>query len=298
MRTYDTTIEDVWDALTHAERSPRWFLPISGDLRLSGSYQLQGNAGGEITRCEPPRLFAVTWVMNGPVSWLTVSLASDPAGGTRLELAHVAHVEDEWWDRFGPGAMGTGWDLALMGLGRHLATGIAVDRSAALAWSASEEGREFIRQSQQRMVQGFDQSWYKRGRSQSGSGADHRLLWWRAQGLRRWPMHAFDVLGDPVRRRILELLAGGEHTSGDIVAVVQREFGITQSAVSQQLRVLRDSGFTSVRADGARRIYSVDAGRLREVDDWLDKFRALWGPRLDALATEIARGKRKRRQQD
>jgi hypothetical protein len=130
MRTYDTTIEDVWDALTHAERSPRWFLPISGDLRLSGSYQLQGNAGGEITRCEPPRLFAVTWVMNGPVSWLTVSLASDPAGGT-----------------FGPGAMGTGWDLALMGLGRHLATGIAVDRSAALAWSASEEGREFIRQS-------------------------------------------------------------------------------------------------------------------------------------------------------
>jgi DNA-binding transcriptional ArsR family regulator len=281
MRTYDTTIEDVWDALTNAERIPRWFLPISGDLRLSGSYQLQGNAGGEITRCEPPRLFAVTWVMNGPVSWLTVSLASDPAGGT-----------------FGPGAMGTGWDLALMGLGRHLATGIAVDRSAALAWSASEEGREFIRQSQQRMVQGFDQSWYKRGRSQSGSGADHRLLWWRAQGLRRWPMHAFDVLGDPVRRRILELLAGGEHTSGDIVAVVQREFGITQSAVSQQLRVLRDSGFTSVRADGARRIYSVDAGRLREVDDWLDKFRALWGPRLDALATEIARGKRKRRQQD
>jgi uncharacterized protein YndB with AHSA1/START domain len=146
-RTYDTTIEDVWDALTNAERIPRWFLPISGDLRVSGSYQLQGNAGGEITRCEPPRLFAVTWVMNGPVSWLTVSLASDPAGGTRLELEHVAHVEDEWWDRFGPGAMGTGWDLALMGLGRHLATGIAVDRSAALAWSASEEGREFIRQS-------------------------------------------------------------------------------------------------------------------------------------------------------
>jgi uncharacterized protein YndB with AHSA1/START domain len=122
-RTYDTTIEDVWDALTNAERIPRWFLPISGDLRLSGNYQLQGNAGGEITRCEPPRLFAVTWVMNGPVSWLTVSLASDPAGGTRLELAHVAHVEDEWWDRFGPGAMGTGWDWALMGLGRHLATG-------------------------------------------------------------------------------------------------------------------------------------------------------------------------------
>jgi DNA-binding transcriptional ArsR family regulator len=110
-------------------------------------------------------------------------------------------------------------------------------------------------------------------------------------------MHAFDVLGDPVRRRILELLATGEHSSGDIVVVVQREFGITQSAVSQQLRVLRDSGFASVRADGSRRIYAVQSGRLREVDDWLDRFRASWLPRLDALATEVARGKRKRRQQ-
>ncbi len=108
-------------------------------------------------------------------------------------------------------------------------------------------------------------------------------------------MHAFDVLGDPVRRRILELLAGGGHSSGDIVAVVQREFGITQSAVSQQLRVLRESGFASVRIDGPRRIYSVEPGPLRDVDDWLNRFRMFWGPRLDALATEIARGKRKRR---
>jgi DNA-binding transcriptional ArsR family regulator len=108
-------------------------------------------------------------------------------------------------------------------------------------------------------------------------------------------MHAFDILGDPVRRRILELLATGEHSSGDIVLVVQREFGITQSAVSQQLRVLRENGFALVRIDGPRRIYSVDPAPLREVDDWLDKFRMFWGPRLDALATEIARGKRKRR---
>jgi DNA-binding transcriptional ArsR family regulator len=108
-------------------------------------------------------------------------------------------------------------------------------------------------------------------------------------------MHAFDVLGDPVRRRILELLAAGEHSSGDIVTAVQREFGITQSAVSQHLRVLRDSGFATVRIDGPRRIYAVDPAPLREVDDWLDRFRAFWAPRLDALATEIARGKRKRR---
>ncbi len=109
-------------------------------------------------------------------------------------------------------------------------------------------------------------------------------------------MHAFDILGDPVRRRILELLASSELSSGDIVAVIEREFGISQSAVSQQLRVLRDAGFASVRPDGARRIYAVEPTRLREVDDWLDRFRAFWLPKLDALATEVARGKRKRRQ--
>ncbi|MGF6433685.1 MULTISPECIES: ArsR/SmtB family transcription factor [Bradyrhizobium] len=111
-------------------------------------------------------------------------------------------------------------------------------------------------------------------------------------------LHAFDILGDPVRRRILELLATGEHSSGDVVAVVQREFGITQSAVSQQLRILRDAGFASVRAEGTRRIYAVEPARLREVHDWLDRFRAFWLPRLDAIATEVARGKRKRRHQE
>ncbi|MFP2895612.1 ArsR/SmtB family transcription factor [Corallococcus sp. 4LFB] len=107
-------------------------------------------------------------------------------------------------------------------------------------------------------------------------------------------MHAFDVLGDPVRRRILELLAEGEHASGEVVAVVQREFGITQSAVSQHLKVLRDNGFATVRVDGARRLYAVDAAPLAEVDAWLGRFRAFWTPRLDALATEVARGKKKR----
>ena len=108
-------------------------------------------------------------------------------------------------------------------------------------------------------------------------------------------MHAFDVLGDPIRRRILELLSAGEHSSGDIAAVIQREFHITQPAVSQHLQVLRESGFAAVRRDGARRLYSVDSLPLKEVDDWLDRFRGIWEPRLDALATEIARGKRNRR---
>src|SRR5215468_12244648 len=105
-------------------------------------------------------------------------------------------------------------------------------------------------------------------------------------------MNAFDILGDPVRRRILELLVEGEHASGEVVEVISREFGITQSAVSQQLKVLRESGFATVRAEGTRRVYAVDARPLVEIDAWLDRFRSFWAPPLDALATEIARGKR------
>lgn len=108
-------------------------------------------------------------------------------------------------------------------------------------------------------------------------------------------MHAFDVLGDPVRRRILELLADGERSAGDLGAVVQTEFGISQPAVSQQLRVLRESGFATVRAEGTRRLYAVDAEPLREINTWLDPYRHFWTQRLDSLATELARGKRARR---
>ena len=108
-------------------------------------------------------------------------------------------------------------------------------------------------------------------------------------------MHAFDVLGDPIRRRILELLADGELSSGAIGAVVQAEFGISQPAVSQHLKVLRDSGFATVRPEGARRLYAVDAAPFRGVDDWLDHFRGFWDQRLDSLATELARGRRERR---
>ncbi|MYK26007.1 MAG: winged helix-turn-helix transcriptional regulator [Dehalococcoidia bacterium] len=107
-------------------------------------------------------------------------------------------------------------------------------------------------------------------------------------------MHAFDVLRDPVRRRILELLAEGERASGEVAAVIEREFAITQAAVSQHLKVLRDSGFATVRADGARRIYAVDVDPLQDVDAWLDRFRRYWEPKLDALETEIARGRPKR----
>jgi DNA-binding transcriptional ArsR family regulator len=108
-------------------------------------------------------------------------------------------------------------------------------------------------------------------------------------------MHAFDILGDPVRRRILELLADGEQAAGELGAVVQQEFGISQPAVSQHLRVLREQGFATVRAAGVRRLYAVDASPLQQVDQWLQPYRRFWGPRLDALGVEVARGKRARR---
>ncbi len=111
-------------------------------------------------------------------------------------------------------------------------------------------------------------------------------------------MHAFDVLGDPVRRRILELLAGGEQSSGDVVAAIQAEFGISQPAVSQHLKVLREAGFATVRAEAQRRIYAVGSAPLEEIDAWLAPFRRFWDHKLAALDTEIARGKRQRRNSD
>jgi DNA-binding transcriptional ArsR family regulator len=105
-------------------------------------------------------------------------------------------------------------------------------------------------------------------------------------------MHAFDILGDPVRRRLLELLADGERSAGELTDVVRAEFGLSQPGVSQHLRVLRESGFARVRRDGARWIYSVEPAALDEVDDWLARVRRQWQPAFDALATEVARGKK------
>lgn len=105
-------------------------------------------------------------------------------------------------------------------------------------------------------------------------------------------MNAFDVLSDPVRRRALELIAQKEHASGEIVEVVEAEFGISQSAVSQHLRILRDNGFAKVRKDGAKRRYEIDPSGFDDVNDWLDLLKRFWAGRMDALATEIASGKR------
>lgn len=146
-RKYDTSVADLWDALTNPERIPRWFLPISGDLRLGGRYQLEGNANGEILQCDPPHRLGLTWGMHGQVSWVNVQLSSHLAGGTLLRLEHIAHVPDDMWDQFGPGAVGVGWDQALFGLDQHFSTGVAVSPKEAVAWLSSTEGRSFVRHS-------------------------------------------------------------------------------------------------------------------------------------------------------
>jgi uncharacterized protein YndB with AHSA1/START domain len=143
-RVYDTPREDLWDACTNPDRIPRWFLPVSGDLRLGGRYELQGNASGTIERCEPPHSLAATWEYGGQTSWIELRLTPEPEGGTRFALEHIAHVDDEIWSQFGPGAVGVGWDQALLGLTLHLTGGAELrDREAAAAWQASAEGRRF-----------------------------------------------------------------------------------------------------------------------------------------------------------
>lgn len=146
-QAYDATLAELWETCTSAERIPRWFLPISGDLRVGGRYQLEGNAGGTIERCDPPRSFAATWEYGAEVSWLEVRLEPESAARTRLVLEHVAHVDDERWLQYGPGAVGIGWDGALMGLALHLATGAPNDPEAAATWMGSPEGVDFFTRS-------------------------------------------------------------------------------------------------------------------------------------------------------
>ncbi len=141
-RSYKTTVEDLWDAVTNGERIPRWFLPISGELKLGGRYQLEGNAGGVITACERPLYLTVTWEFGGEVSWVEVRISDEGAGQARLTLTHTAHLS-EHWSEYGPGATGVGWELGLMGLTLHLAQPSA-PRPDEAVFSASPAGKSFI----------------------------------------------------------------------------------------------------------------------------------------------------------
>ena len=143
-REYSTDPADLWNALTDADRIPRWFLPISGELTVGGRYSLEGNASGVVESCDAPRRFAVTWEMMGAPSWLEITLTPTD-GGTELELVHEAHVPEEFWGVYGPGAVGIGWDGALMGLDAHLVSGESVDQTEAMAFPFTDQGRAFYR---------------------------------------------------------------------------------------------------------------------------------------------------------
>jgi len=145
-RTYDAAVEDVWEACTDPERVSRWLLPVSGDLKLGGHYQLEGNAGGEILRCDPPELLKVSWLFgeDPDFSEVEVRLTAQGEEQTVFELEHVAVVPQEIWDQFGPGAVGIGWDLTALGLGLHLRRGPTGDLAA---WRESDEAREFMTRS-------------------------------------------------------------------------------------------------------------------------------------------------------
>jgi hypothetical protein len=151
-RTYPSPIDDVWDAVTSAERIPRWFLPVSGDLRLGGTYQLEGNAGGEIRSCEPPAggraSYSVTWGMGGEPAIVTVRLTAVDAGGTRLELDSVVAADalpPGMWETYGPGATGIGFELGLLGLALHVEGDASVTPETAAAWQVSAEGKSLTR---------------------------------------------------------------------------------------------------------------------------------------------------------
>ncbi|WP_433307279.1 SRPBCC family protein [Actinoplanes sp. CA-030573] len=147
-QVYDTGIDDLWEVVTRPERIERWFMPVSGELKEGGHYQLEGNAGGTVTSCDKPHGYTATWEYGEEVSWIEVRLTPE-GGGTRFELEHVAHVKDEWWDQFGPGATGVGWDGGLYGLARHLddPSSARPSMEGLMAWVATDEGKAFYRAS-------------------------------------------------------------------------------------------------------------------------------------------------------
>ncbi len=157
-RAYNTTTDDLWDAVTNPERLERFFAPVSGELRTGGKYQVEGNAGGTITDCEPPQFFAATWEFGGEKSWIEVRISGE-GEKARLMLSHICPV-DEHWEKFGPGAAGVGWDLSLLGLEAYL-TETDFNRTAGEALMISEEGKTFIA--------GASRDW---GRAAEASGED------------------------------------------------------------------------------------------------------------------------------
>ncbi|MEV4422773.1 SRPBCC domain-containing protein [Patulibacter sp. NPDC049589] len=136
--------DDLWAAITTAKRLPRWFLPVTGDLRAGGRFQLEGNAAGTIERCDPGASFRSTWEFGDAIGWIEVAVAAGDDRGARLTLTHLSGLDDATWTEYGPGATGVGWDLSLLGLALHLAPGGADDPAEARAWAGEEDGGRFI----------------------------------------------------------------------------------------------------------------------------------------------------------
>lgn len=168
-RDYAADVEDVWDALTDPKRLVRWFLPVSGDLRPGGRYQLEGNAGGEILRCESPHVLTVSWVFGDmPPGQVEVRLSpADDGEGTTFQLTHTVPVDDHW-QQFGPGAVGVGWDLALPALALHLAGG-TIENPAE--WASSPEAVEFMLRCSQLWGEAHESSGQDPGRAEAMAAA-------------------------------------------------------------------------------------------------------------------------------
>lgn len=145
-RSYPTDAADLWDACTNAERLPRWFAPVHGELRLGGTYQVEGNASGTVLTCDPPHTFTATWEFAGGISWIELTIVDEGPERARIQLDHIALVDDHMWPQYGPGAVGIGWDLALLGLAIHLETGQAVPAEfKEEEWATTGAGRDYIR---------------------------------------------------------------------------------------------------------------------------------------------------------
>ena len=149
-RVYSTDREDLWNAVTDAERLRRWFSPVSGQLEVGGRYQVEGNAAGSILRCDPPEALEVTWEYGGNMSWVHVRLEQG-THGTRLTLEHLIprdESSEQHWQKYGPGAAGVGWDLSFLALALHLGSGgQAIDQEQNNEWLASDDGKAFMRSS-------------------------------------------------------------------------------------------------------------------------------------------------------
>ena len=161
-RTCATTHEDLWDAVTNANRIPRWFLPITGNLELGGSYQLEGNAGGRVTACRPPSSYAITWEFGGFVTWVDVRVSAEGPHNARFTITHTAH-HSEHWDTYGPGATGVGFEMGLLGLHLHL-TDPDQPRPDPLEFAMSPDGKA--------LLTGSGRAW---GEAAIAAGADPEL---------------------------------------------------------------------------------------------------------------------------